>query len=205
MSFSEDFLYTDCPWCFTKNVALIRHGRTIDVADTKHRERQWTLTTCPRCAGAILMETHPLSLSLVQTVPLPTNGQNQVKHLPNDVESYYSNAQIALNAGIPSSAAVELRRTLEAAAKHQGVEERTLVQAVKKLVEQGLVTKSFESVLSHVRKIGNQGAHAGDEQLTTEEVEAAMEFTTQFLKNLFEVPEELRLLQETDTTKGPEE
>lgn len=202
MSYSAEFLYMDCPWCSTKNIAMNKHGNTTNVATSGSANRQWTFSSCPRCGGAVLIETTVDNLPiLIQTVPQANQNNANIKHLPTDVASYYTNAITALNAGIPSSSAVELRRTLEAAAKHQGVEEKTLVKAVHKLVEMGLVTKSFESVLSHVRKIGNQGAHASDEQLSEHEVRSAMEFTTQILRNLFEVPEELKLIQSTDDTE----
>lgn len=200
MAFISEFLYMDCPWCYTKNIAMQKQGNTMTVKNSTGSSREWTLVTCPRCAAAISVETKNNGYTgVIQIVPKSVEDRFFVKHLPTDVGSYYSNAQTALSAGIPSSAAVELRRTLEAASKHQGVEEKTLVKAVQKLVELGLVTKSFESVLSHVRKIGNQGAHATDEQLTEAEVVSAMEFTTQILRNLFEVPEELRLIQVAGT------
>lgn len=201
MTFVTEYLYRDCPWCATKNIAFEKHGNTFGVTTSKGMNRQWTAASCPRCGGAILLESRADNLpGLLRAVPDKLE-ENEIKHLPEDVESYWQNAITALNAGIPSSAAVELRRALEAASKHQGVDERTLVKSVEKLVELGLVTKSFESVLSHVRKIGNQGAHASDEQLSELEVSSAMEFTKQILRNLFEVPEELSLIQGSEDTE----
>ena len=201
MAFISEYLYRDCPWCSTKNIAFEKKGNTFSVSTSQHTSREWTAASCPRCGGAILLESRADSIAgLVRAVPDKLE-QNEINHLPQDVESYWQNAITAMNAGIPSSAAVELRRALEAAAKHQGVDERTLVKSVKKLVELGLVTKSFESVMSHVRKIGNQGAHATDEQLSETEVSSAMEFTKQIIRNLFEVPEELRLIQGTEDTE----
>lgn len=193
MSYKNEFNYGDCPWCKTKNVAFINVLEAASFADSSGNHREWSWLRCPRCAGAISTETKRNVFEILQQVP---NSQNDitVDYLPDDVSRYYSNAITAMSAGIPSSAAVELRRTLEAAARHQGVEERTLVKAVEKLVEKGLVTKSFGTVLSHVRKIGNQGAHATDEQLSEEEVGFALKFTTQILRNLFEVPETLRAI-----------
>ena len=62
------------------------------------------------------------------------------------------------------------------------------------MIKQGLVTKDFGDVLTHVRKIGNLGAHYTDETLTEAEVQRGLRFTTQFLRNLFEVPGELAQL-----------
>lgn len=196
MGYSEDFNYRDCPWCQTKNIAFVKTANTHKFTDSKNETREWTWLRCPRCAGVISIETKPNHNpnTLVQVVP-DRKEDIDVEHLPDDVGQYYQNAITALNAGIASSAAVELRRTIEAAARHQKVEEKTLVKAVQKLVEKGLITNSFSLVLSHVRKIGNQGAHATDEHLTEQEVRSALSFTTQILRNLFEVPEKLRILQ----------
>ncbi|GAB2524062.1 hypothetical protein GCM10026982_58510 [Nocardiopsis aegyptia] len=101
-----------------------------------------------------------------------------------------------MGAGVPDGAAVQLRRTLEAAASHHDVSERNLVQSIEKLIDKGLVTRDFGEVLQHIRKIGNMGAHATDERLGEEEVERALRFTVQVLKNLFEVPGELEELKE---------
>lgn len=197
MVYSEEFNYRDCPWCKTKNIAFAKIANTHRVNDSKGAKREWTWLSCPRCAGVISIETsfNIIPSRFVQVVP-DKKDDIEVEHLPEDVKQYYQNAITALNAGIASSAAVELRRTLEAAAKTHDVEERTLVKAVEKLVEKGLITTSFSSVLSHVRKIGNQGAHATDVQLSEDEVRLALSFTTQMLRNLFEVPENLKRIEE---------
>ncbi len=197
MAYSEELNYRDCPWCKTKNIAFAKIANTHRVVDSKGITREWTWLSCPRCAGVISIETsfNINPARFVQVVP-DRKDDVEVEHLPEDVKQYYQNAITALNAGIASSAAVELRRTLEAAAKTHDVEERTLVKAVEKLVEKGLITTSFSSVLSHVRKIGNQGAHATDVQLSEDEVRLALSFTTQMLRNLFEVPENLKRIEE---------
>jgi hypothetical protein len=141
---------------------------------------------------------------VLMVVPDAQQSLSQVGHLPPDVEEYFTNAQTVLQAGVPSAAAVELRRTLEAAAQHQGVNERTLVQSIQKLAEEGLITSTFVDVLGHIRKIGNTGAHASDQKLTHEEVVRALAFTTQVLKNLFEIPEELASLGQPEEDAVPE-
>lgn len=43
--------------------------------------------------------------------------------------------------------------------------------------------------------MGNLGAHAADEDVDEATAEKMLEFTTQFLRNLFEVPAEIALLK----------
>jgi hypothetical protein len=86
---------------------------------------------------------------------------------------------------------VQLRKTLEAAAAHFGYKEGPLMGRIEKLIEGGQITKGFGAVLHHVRQLGNVGAHASDERIDEPAVERAFRFTTQVLRNLFEIPAEL--------------
>ena len=65
------------------------------------------------------------------------------------------------------------------------------VGAIEKLIEGGQITKGFGAALHHVRQLGNVGAHASDERIDESAVERAFRFTTQVLRNLFEIPAEL--------------
>jgi hypothetical protein len=69
-----------------------------------------------------------------------------------------------MDASLPDAAAVQLRRTLEAAAAHFGQTNGPLVRRVQGLITEGLITKTFGEVLNEVRRLGNLGAHATDEQ-----------------------------------------
>jgi hypothetical protein len=125
-------------------------------------------------------------------VPEDDHVASQVGHLPEDVAGFYKAARRALDADIPDAAAVELRKTLEAASAHFDVDEKTLVKSIQALIEKGLVTKQFGEVLDRVRKVGNVGAHASDETVDQDTAEQVWRFTTQVLRNLFEIPGELR-------------
>jgi|GEM_PF-2334309 len=167
---------------------------TATIKNSKGAERQWTWLSCPRCAGVVSIETDPRFLREISAVPVEDGAILLVKHLPPEVEKPYLNAITVLNAGVPSSAAVELRRTLEAAAQAHDVTVKPLVRAITELADQGLITKNFVDVLGHIRKIGNMGAHASDQEVSNEEASIALRFTTQVLRNLFEVPTELQQL-----------
>ena len=161
------------------------------------RSKWWTIISCPRCAGIVILETNPKGESppqVLQVIPGDSEEVN-VRHLPTDVEEYYKDALRVLDVGVPDAAAVQLRRTLEAACAHHGVDAGPLVKRIQALMKQGLVTGEFGKVLDHVRKIGNVGAHAGDERLDEDTVQRALRFTTQVLRNLFEIPEELRQIE----------
>jgi hypothetical protein len=200
MAWSDELRYRTCPWCNTKDIAMTVHHGTLVVQTAKNTRREWSWMSCPRCGAVVSVETPTGGSSAELTVVPNSKTEVDIKYLPEDVAEYYGNAIQVLEAGVGSSAAVELRRTVEAAAKRYNVEKRTLVEAINELVAQGLITKRFGDAVSVIRKIGNQGAHASDQKLTDEEVHLALRFTTQMLKNLFEVPGELDLIESDESS-----
>lgn len=200
-----ELLYRDCPWCGFRNVAMNLQW-IGGVATAHNRPRYWALVSCPRCGGCVLLnvflalgedQLHATAqIESVEVFPRGEELNSQISHLPPEIEQYYRDALRVLDAGVPDAAAVQLRRTLEGAAAQSGVSERTLVRSIEKLVEEGLITKSFGEAVHHVRKIGNLGAHYSDERLDEAEVRRALRFTEQMLRNLFEVPGELRQIEE---------
>ena len=135
-------------------------------------------------------------------LPPAESSGTSIRHLPQDVADFFDQAWIVLQAGVPDAAAVQLRKTLEAAAAHKGISSNRLVEAIREMVAQGMVTRDFGDALDHIRKVGNSGAHYNSERLTADEVETSYRFTTQLLRNLFEVPGELREIGTVETDGG---
>lgn len=206
---AQEIYFRDCPWCGVKHAAMTPMWSRIGIRSAARERRSWAVMACPRCAGLVSVEVTLPALtyspdvdtiptgadaSEMRSVPEGEHRRYQIDHLPEDVERFFSDALRVMEAGVPDAAAVQLRRTIEATAAHKGATGRTLVQRVQSMIDGGLVTRDFGEVLTHVRKLGNIGAHASDEQLTPEEIERALRFTTQFLRNVFEVPGELASL-----------
>jgi hypothetical protein len=174
--------------------------------------RSWAAHSCPRCGGVTLVELnitdargHTVGPSMaignnaevveVQVLPSDEHQRYHVDHLPEDVAAYLSGAIRILDAGVPDGSAVQLRKTLEAAAAHRGIRERSLVSSIEKLVEEGMITRDFGKAVHHIRKVGNIGAHYTDERISQPEAEQALRFTVEVLRNLLEVPGELEKIQ----------
>ncbi len=174
-------------------------GNTSPITSAR-RSRHFTTLVCPDCAGITVIEHTALGTQdkIIAVSPENADRALDVDHLPEKVAKYYDSARRAMSAGLPDAAAVQLRRTLEAAAQEYDVSERTLVKSIEKLIEDGHVTKQFGDVFHLVRKVGNLGAHASDDEVDTESASRILTFTTQILRNLFEVPEELRRLSNGD-------
>jgi hypothetical protein len=80
-----------------------------------------TVLQCPDCGRLTIRQhngpnQHPAQI--IDVYPMDEDMALDVKHLPEGVAQYYKDAQGVLNAGYPDAAAVQLRRTLEAAVAH---------------------------------------------------------------------------------------
>src|SRR6185503_7057771 len=95
-----------------------------------HRDGQtarwWTPLSCPRCGGVIAIEHSAPNTGAVflGSIPQGSEAATGVRHLPPGIEDTNRDAIRALHAGVPSAAAVLLRRTLEGAAAHYDIRER---------------------------------------------------------------------------------
>lgn len=197
--------YRDCGYCRTVQVAMQLEWSSRVVRDAAGEQHCWCALSCPRCGRVTLVELAMFAdadpyasriddrsgVNVLRVVPSGEDAGVAVAHLPEDVQLFYTDALRVLQAGVPDAAAVQLRKTLEAAAAHKGIKERNLFASISKLVDEGYVTLDFKDVMTHIRKIGNSGAHYTDVRLTASEVERSLRFTTQVLRNLFEVPGEL--------------
>lgn len=170
--------------------------------------RTYTFLACPDCAGITVVETNGtvgagMKNEILRVSPDDEDSSQEIRHLPYDVKQYFIGARRVLDAGVPDAAAVQLRKTLEAAAAHFNVSERNLMASIEKLINDGLVTKQFGKALHHIRAVGNAGAHATDEQVDDTRALQAMRFTIQLLRNLFEVPGDLSEI--SDEAAEPED
>jgi hypothetical protein len=211
MGFDNQWRFRDCPHCGVKDAQMNLVGQlSNEVPRAGQSPTWWTVLACPRCGGVVAVEHNAPSRSdnaAIRTMPEGDENLTGIRHLPAGIKRTYEEAVRALRADLPSSAAVQLRRTLEGAAAHQGITGQPLVTSIAKMIDQGLVTPSFAKVLHHVRLVGNQGAHYTDAQLTEQQVQQALRFTSALLRNVFEVPGDLDELEQdedvdTDVAEG---
>ena len=211
--------FRDCGWCHTVNIAMTVEWSSQHVRDSAGTLHLWTALSCPRCGRVTSIEVlspAPVNaqvlginerseVTVLNVLPRTEDLESTVKHLPDDVAGFFSDARKALLAGLSDAAAVQLRKTLEGAAARKGIEEKTLVQSVTKMLDQNMLTEDFRGLLTHVRQIGNIGAHYSSKVLPPEEVERSFRFTTQVLRNLFEVPGELAELEGASSAEPDED
>ena len=124
MSFGQELTFRDCPWCGLRDT----HMNTPPTRRQGDAPKQGPPTMVgrqlPTLWGAVLLETNSENETpprIRQAFPEDERVGTQVEHLPPDVGRFYSDAQRVLDAGVPDASAVQLRKTLEAAAGHFGI------------------------------------------------------------------------------------
>jgi len=209
MSFHMSMAMRSCGYCGLKRAQMRVLLEDQSAVALNGIDRWQSVVQCPDCAGITVIEHTDDKMGgdlAFRSYPADRESELEVGHLPDEVGRFYSNAQRALSTGLPDSAAVELRRTIEAAAAHFEVKRGVLADSIKELIKQGFVTKPFGDVLTHIRLVGNRGAHVDDVPVPAEAAEQALRFTTQLLRNLFEVPAELKQISAADgDTASPEQ
>ena len=141
MPFSGDWFFRDCPWCGLRDGEMQRLSMNLSADRRGSTPRYWSVISCPRCDGAILIEHSPPNEEQPQLLKVvPEHGADfRVQRLPDDVRKYYEDAI----------------RVLEAVGAHA----------------------------SHV-----------DEKTARR----ALQFTTQILRNLFEIPAQVAARSERE-------
>lgn len=210
MAFSPGMAMRTCGYCGLRRAQMNVVVKNHEARRTDNQQISHTVLQCPDCANLTIIRHNGQLASpfkpdeILAVYPSDEDAVHSIRHLPERVEQYYSDARRVLDAGVPDAAAVQLRRTLEAAAAHFDVSEGTLFKSIEKLIQQGLVTTQFRGALDHIRAVGNLGAHASDERVDDIQAQHVLSFTTQLLRNLFEVPGDLLQIA-TSTSESPDD
>ena len=133
MPFSDDWVCRDCPWCGLRDAQMQHLSMNLSADRRGSTPRYWSVISCPRCGGAILIEHTAPNYPQAQLLKVvPEHGADaRVEYLPDDIRKYYE----------------EAIRVLEA--------------------------------------VGAQTSHVDEKT-----ARRALQFTTQVLRNLFEIPAE---------------
>lgn len=200
MGYSSRMAIRTCGYCGLRRAQMIEVVVDNSAYALSAGHIYQSVLQCPDCGRMTIVEHTGKNTSNVELRAFPEDDdlKHQIKHLPLGVEQYYTDARRVLDAGVPDAAAVQLRRTLEAAAAHFDVQERNLFGSIRKLIDEGYVTRQFGEALDHIRAVGNLGAHASDQRVDEATAQRVMHFTTLLLRNLFEVPGELAAVSGDD-------
>lgn len=95
----------------------------------------------------------------IETYPKAQTGNLDTKHLPDIVESIYTETCNAYRDGALTLAGIGFRSTVEAICNDQGITGKELSTKINNLASKGLISKKDSTRLHSIRFMGNDAAH----------------------------------------------
>jgi hypothetical protein len=95
----------------------------------------------------------------IETYPKAKAGNLDTKHLPDIVESIYTETCNAYRDGALTLAGIGFRATIEAICNDQGITGKELSARINNLAGKGLISKKDSTRLHSIRFMGNDAAH----------------------------------------------
>ena len=151
-------------------------------------ETSWRILQCPACHKPLLEEeTNIPEMGYLSEKILYPTGRTRLSGLPTKIEAEYA-AALKVRSISPSACAVLIGRTLEVMCKHEGVKGNTLVEKINTLVEAERIPSVFADMAHQLRQLRNLGAHAVDDEITSDDVNIVIDFLEAILEYLYIAP-----------------
>jgi len=96
----------------------------------------------------------------------------------------------------PNAFSVQIRRSLEIICSDQNAIGKTLYDQLKDLTNRGIFPGYFAEIIDLIRKVGNVGAHAGEEDVDFWDAELLDEFFKSIVEYVYIVPSKIQRLKE---------
>lgn len=102
----------------------------------------------------------------------------------------------------PNAFAVQVRRALELICRDRKAKGKSLFQQLQNLVAQGTFPGYFAEITDLMRRTGNLGAHAGDEDLDVWDVELLDDFFRSVVEYVYVAPSKIERLKQRLKYRG---
>lgn len=170
------------------------------------------LLRCPTCSQPTLRQVYwnigehydgHRELEGDEEILYPKTGLSNSIGTPTSVQSALS-AALKVRAIEPNACAVLIRRTLEVICNEEKCTKRTLVENLKELGSNGRIPPPLAQMADHLRKLGNIGAHAGEDQISPGDIPFMIEFAQAIIEYLYIAPAKIALAEKRlrkDTAK----
>lgn len=179
----------DCTTCEKSVVYEIVGRHVYDPRDGSDPPTEYYLAKCTICGSASLFcrEDYGNGFQGDSFYRLYPAQHRQIRFaLPPIVLASYGDAVKCENAKAWTPVAVMVGRTLEAVANHYQAGS-TLEESLKKMLEDGVISKEIHDWSTHLRVIRNIGAHAKTAGVTAADATEALDFAQVILEILFDL------------------
>ncbi len=189
-----------CDHCGNRASFIIRADYTDlrDAADGYHYTEKtlttWYIMQCQTCFRPTFAESSKivngdLNKMIVGpfTAILYPAERTLLADLPEAIEKKYKEALLVRNIS-PSSCAVLVRKILEAICEHENAQGRVLAEKLRDLANSGRIPQTLADVATHLKQLGNLGAHINEDDVTQEDVPVILDFVELLLDYLYVAP-----------------
>jgi len=195
-----------CTHCGNKTTQALK-GECSHLHIEDGSSRHFFFTQCLTCAdGLIYRLIDPNGSSM----PSLSHGNFQLKNyelvwpvakklhccVPEKISRIYSEAA-AIKLLAPNAFANQIRRCLEAICHDRGATHHILAKNLKELAERGEIPNTLSEMSDVLRKLGNIGSHASDEEISPAYVEVIDEFLSAIIEYVYIAPHKVSEFKKT--------
>lgn len=183
---AEDVRAFVCPKCDEPSKSAVL-GRTTAYNDDWEIPAEFAFLQCGNCLFPLVQWREDFGQGFgadkpVFMYPAPRRLSHEI---PRQLRAEFDEARKCFAAKAYGATVVMVRRTLEGTAQHEGVDKRTLDEALKELQAQGKIDGMLAEWADLLRVVGNDGAHFTGNAVDREDAEDSLDFAEALLDHLY--------------------
>jgi len=148
----------------------------------KNSQETWWMGVCNHCDNPVLILGRG---HRIYPTPLPSPTD---ENIPEAIRNDLDEAKMCFSVSAWRGAAVMARRAMQSAAIEKGATKSRLVDQIEELKNKGLITVDLKEWADVVRWVGNDAAHPGNDNVTSNDAEDILKLAEQFLHVLYVAP-----------------
>jgi len=161
---------------------------------------------CPYCRRHVLLVTNKDNIENSQLIDYEPKLSKVTasEFIPQNIREDFIEAKMCLQINAIKAAATMSRRALQSSAVEKGAPDKRLIEQLKWMLDQGIITKSLYDLAEKIRIIGNDAAHPskdGIDQVKKEEADTIVKFLEKYLDHVYITPKEIEELEKKETSQ----
>lgn len=160
-----------------------------------HPSGRFVLLKCKKCGSPILINQDNIGNMVEGNIwdsPI-TLFPNQDTHFnpnaPKAIRTSYEEAAKCFRNRAYTASAIMCRKTLEGICKNNGISERNLVQAIRKMKESKIINDQLFEWADTLRMAGNEAVHGVDITVSREDSRDMLDFTNAIIDYIYSFKE----------------
>lgn len=177
-------MLVECDTCEAR-VDAVEVASYINPAPQLPFQLVYTLLKCPQCSEPLLVQNFDFGDGPTDPIRLYPETRILSSSIPRQLRLAYEEAVACLRAKAFTAAAIMCRKTIEGTCKQHGIQGVTLVGALKKLRENGVIENRLYEWADTLRIVSNEAAHDPNVTVSYQDARDLAEFTNAILEYLF--------------------